>query len=1072
MWSLRFRMPLRPRRVETNAPPPLRELLDPITPELDQLVRSAFPRAAASESLRERVAGICLGAAAASEEPVPHRPAPVRISPAGCRLVLAGTLALLILLPILAGRQWAGVAYAAPTAGRLVILDAGGNAAGLCPLKHTDVTADVTGYVARVTVKQEFHNPSETPVEAVYTFPLPEDAAVDAMTMTLGDRIVKGEIKRREEARQIYETARAAGQAAALLDQERPNIFTQSVANIMPGQKVTISISYVNLLKYDEGRYEFAFPMVVGPRYIPDSGGYQAPGLRGNPSPSQRIEGDPGATAVVTDAEKITPPITPPDTRAGHDISLTVNLDAGMPIQEVSSVLHQVHVETKDPAHATVRLREQNELPNKDFILRYAVAGDQIRTSVLTQSTQDRSGYFTLIVQPPKTSPQEKITPKEMVFVIDQTGSQSGWPIKKAKETMRYLVRNMNPGDTFQLLGFNTEVYPCFEAPVHNTPENVARALRFLEPIEGEGGTDILQAVDYALKIKDDPGRRRIICYLTDGYVGDDMQIVDYVKKHRGRAHMFPFGIGNGVNRFLIEGMAKEGHGVAEYVTLKSSAEEAAARFYRRVTQPLLVEVGVDWNGLPVEEVYPREIPDLFVSGRPIILKGRYTRPAEGEITLHGAMEGRPWKQTVHVSFGAEKGSEAISTLWAREKIEDLQGRDWLGAQTGTPNPEITKQIIQVALEHRLMSQYTSFVAVEQRVVNLGGKQRTVDVPVEMPEGVSYDGIFGGEGRANPIAEEAELRETAGEGDGSDRLLFGDGHVKSRKLNGMPRRARIDLGSGTEQELVGRTRWYRLEKDSGGSVSMPAATPPLPAIANPVPATVVSGPESAEVAGRPGAALATRAPETPALLPEVTVAPGYPATAQEPLVAQAPVRRPSRARPARPARFSPMTGRGFFTDAPGRRNGDEYSASRGENEDAGVLPRVGVSNGPAYGANSLSVGTNRGKFSPQVRKRKQTAPAAKIAPALRGLAGKVKDEGQAGSLHKTGLPEVIQGRTAVQVWVAPLPPDGLRKLRALGFEVATELRPGMLLLGMLPVDRLESLARLDFVLYIEPPRFK
>jgi Ca-activated chloride channel family protein len=331
-----------------------------------------------------------------------------------------------------------------PTPGQLEIVGKDGKPGGLCPLKHTDVKADIAGFVTRVNVGQEFENPSKEPVEAVYTFPLPEDAAVDDMTMTLGDRVVKGQIKRREEARQIYEDAKSQGKAAALLDQERPNIFTQSVANLMPGQKVTIAISYVHLLKYEAGTYEFTFPMVVGPRYTP-GGGYTVPGQRGEPSPQRRVSKETGPVSQVTDADKITPPITPQGTRAGHDISLSVKLDAGIPLEEIKSPLHEIAVKKEGDDKALIQLRDQRELPNRDFILRYKVAGDRIKTGLLAHTDGKKSGYFTLILQPPAAPPQRDIAPKEMVFVIDQTGSQSGEPIKKAKETMRFCIENLNP---------------------------------------------------------------------------------------------------------------------------------------------------------------------------------------------------------------------------------------------------------------------------------------------------------------------------------------------------------------------------------------------------------------------------------------------------------------------------------------------------------------------------------------------------------------------------------------------------------------------------------------------------
>ncbi len=665
----------------------------------------------------------------------------------GTLVAVACAMAAAISPALRQSRSAGAAASPEPTSGSLQILDKNGKPAGFCPLKHTDVVADIAGYVSRVTVTQQFANPSKEPIEAVYTFPLPDDAAVDDMTMVIGNRVIKGTIMRREDARQVYEEAKARGQSAALLDQERPNIFTQSVANIMPGSDIKITISYVNLLKYEEGRYEFTFPMVVGPRYTP-SGGYRRPGERGKPSDRPIIYEDPGNTSVVTDADKITPPITPPGTRAGHDISLTVNLDAGLPLQDIRSALHDVEIRRVDPMRAVVRLKNARTIPNKDFVLRYSAAGSELAEGILTYVKPGQpGGYFTLIMQPPAAPPQDMVSPKEMIFVIDQTGSQSGWPIKKAKETMAYCLENLNPGDTFQLIGFNTDVYPCFPKPVPANRSNIEKALRWLEPIEGSGGTDILKSVDYALSIPADPGRLRIVCYMTDGYVGNDMQIIEYVGKHRGQARMFPIGIGNSVNRFLIEGMAREGKGMPDYVLLNEDGAEHAAKFYRRIASPLLLDVNIEWGGLPVEEVYPRYIPDVFSAG-PVIVKGRYTHAADGFVTISGLLRGRPWSRRMPVTLPpVDREGSAIATLWAREKIEDLQRQDWVGAQTGNPKLAIKDAIVRLALEYRLISQYTSFVAVEQKVVNVGGRQRTVDVPIEMPEGVSYEGIFGAEDR-------------------------------------------------------------------------------------------------------------------------------------------------------------------------------------------------------------------------------------------------------------------------------------------------------------------------------------
>ncbi len=651
-------------------------------------------------------------------------------------------------LLLLGSRATTAAPKGGETSGQLTIVDKKGKAVGVCPLKHTTVTADVAGYVSRVTVEQEFANTAATAIEAVYTFPLPGDAAVDDMTMLIGRRVVRGRILRSEDARQVYEEAKAQGKATALLDQERPNIFTQSVANIPPGETVKITIRYTNLLKYHEGVYEFVYPMVVGPRYVgnPDAAAsphqpYQKPA---------QVEKDP---QILNDVHKITPPITPEGTRAGHDISITVNLDAGITLTDVGSPSHKIDTRQVAPHAAVIKLRDAATIPNKDFILRYTAAGSDVQSGILTfapKPGQDapgagkKGGYFTLILQPPTSPAQSQITPKEMVFVIDQTGSQNGKPIAKAKETMRYCIQHLNPGDTFQLIGFNTDVYPCFDAPVPANEETIAKALKFMEPLEGRGGTDILKSVTYALKMPDDPDRLRIICYMTDGYVGNDMQILDYIGKNRGRARMFPFGVGSSPNRFLIDGMAREGKGAAEYVSLDEDGQKAAERFYRRVANPLLRDIELDFGDLPVEEVYPKYIPDVFTAG-PIVVKGRYTGVAQGKVTVHGLLRGQPWSQTVDVNLPAvDTQHPSLATLWAREKIEDLQNKDWIGAQMGSPDQSIKEQIIGVALTYRLMSQYTSFVAVEERVVNVGGNPKRVDVPVEMPEGVSYEGIFGG----------------------------------------------------------------------------------------------------------------------------------------------------------------------------------------------------------------------------------------------------------------------------------------------------------------------------------------
>lgn len=625
-----------------------------------------------------------------------------------------------------------------------------------CPLRDTSVTSDISGFVARVTVKQRFSNPSKTPIEALYTFPLPADAAVDQMSMTIGNRRVVGVVKRKEEARAVYETAKKAGKTAALLDQERPNIFTQSVANIMPGQDIVVEIGYTNVLKYEDGVYEWAFPTVVGPRYTA-RGGYEQTWVRGSsaaaPAHLAKLE------SSERDPEKITPPIAGPGQHAGHTLFMQVNLNAGVSLREVKSVLHPIEVQRQGWTKAVVTLKEGQTVPDRDFVLRYKAGGESVETGVLTQNT-NKGGHFTVVFQPPLQPTQGQIAKREMVYVIDQTGSQSGFPVEKSKETIRAALKRLNPGDTFNLIGFNTDVYPCFPAPVPVTQDNIEKANTYLNGINAEGGTDILRSMDYVLKQPADPARLRVVAYFTDGYVGNDMQIVDFIKKNRGTTRIFPFGIGNSVNRFLIEQMAKEGRGAYQIVTLEDEGKKAANDFIKRLQRPLLLNPSVEFNGLPVEEVYPKVLPDMFAEG-PLVIHGRYTKPAKGTVTVKGYFEGKPWRQDIPVDFPAvAKDNPAIPSLWARAKIEDIQSQDWDGAQNGSPKPDIKEAIVKTALAYQLMSQFTSFVAVEQRIVNPGGKSALADTPVEMANGVRHSGIFG-EAAAKAAAAPAPPSRTA-----------------------------------------------------------------------------------------------------------------------------------------------------------------------------------------------------------------------------------------------------------------------------------------------------------------------
>jgi Ca-activated chloride channel family protein len=332
--------------------------------------------------------------------------------------------------------------------------------------------------------------------------------------------------------------------------------------------------------------------------------------------------------------------------------------------------------------------------------------------------------------------------PKELVFVLDTSGSMSGFPIEKAKETMRYALASLNPQDTFNLITFSGDTHVLFPEPVPATAENMRLAQEFLASRSGGGGTEMMKAIRAALAPSGEQNHIRVVCFMTDGYVGNDMEIIDEVQRHPN-ARVFSFGIGSSVNRFLLDKMAEYGRGEVEYVGLNDDGSAAARRFHERVRNPLLTDIAIDWGGLPVTDVYPKRIPDLF-GAKPLVIFGRYTGPARGTVRIRGRMASGAFARDVRLDLpAAEAGHDVLAPLWARARVDDLMGRDYRGIQSNTPRTELREQIVQLGINYRLMTQFTSFVAVEEKTVTEGGQPRRVEVPVEMPHGVSYEGVFG-----------------------------------------------------------------------------------------------------------------------------------------------------------------------------------------------------------------------------------------------------------------------------------------------------------------------------------------
>lgn len=588
------------------------------------------------------------------------------------------------------------------------------------PLKHTSVVGSIDGYIATVDVTQQFQNPYASKIEAVYVFPLPDNAAVNEFVMTVGERKIRGIIREREQAEQIYNEARSQGHVASLLTQERPNIFTQKVANIEPGKHIDISIRYFNTLQYDDGAYEFVFPMVVGPRYNPPA---TADGIGAVARGAQGVSGQSTEVQYLASHE-----------RSGHDVSLSLNIKAGVDIEDVRSVNHSVDVKTLTESERMVTLSPADSIPNKDFVLRYQVAGDQIKTAMMTHE-DDHGQYFTMMVYPPADLKQVQRSPMEMVFVLDCSGSMNGRPIEQARAAIAHALQSLTPRDTFQIIDFSTTASQLGPEPVIATTANIQRGLIYLASLNGSGGTQMIEGVKAALDFPHDEGRYRLVSFMTDGYIGNDPDILHAVAQKVGDSRIFSFGVGQSPNRYLLDRMALLGRGAVAYLSLNDNPVEIMDRFNERISHPAMTDLSIDWGNMNVSDMYPQVLPDLIV-GRPVVVTGQFT----GEpsvVTVSGRTGMQPVSYAVAVdSKETSKDHKGISAVWARLKIADLMTQVSRMPDHAT---EIQQTVTQTALDYCLMSAFTSFVAVDSMSKTEGEFGTTVAVPVPVPEGVRYD---------------------------------------------------------------------------------------------------------------------------------------------------------------------------------------------------------------------------------------------------------------------------------------------------------------------------------------------
>lgn len=583
------------------------------------------------------------------------------------------------------------------------------------PLKKTDVNVNINGAIAETYVTQVYSNEGSQPINAKYVFPCSTKAAVHGMTMTVGNQVIRAQIEKKEEAKETFEKAKSEGKSASLLTQETPNVFTMDVANIMPGDIISIELHYTELISPSEGIYQFVFPTVVGPRYV-------------NIEEANKE----GTLPSLTDKEWLSTPYLPNGDTPDSEYRINVNLSTGVPITGLTSKSHKINIDWDDNSIAHISLCNPADYAgNRDFILDYKLSGETI-SSGISLSQGESENFFMLNIQPPAHYEPEEIVPREYIFVLDVSGSMNGYPLDTAKDLITNLVSGLRKEDCFNLILFCNDNELLSSKPLSASQRNIQRALKFIDREHGYGGTQLNNAIQAALDLPGKENMARSIVIITDGYVSGEEETFDIICQNLNNASFFPFGIGTSVNRYLIEGIANAGQGEPFIVTNKEDASETAEYFRTYMEAPLLTDIEIIYQGFDVYHVEPITPSTLFAQ-KPITLFGKWKGKAAGTIHITGKCGNKDYIVNIPVSEkNIDNGNSALPYLWARKRVERLSDFG-----TYKDNVAIKEEITRLGLTYNMATSYTSFVAVLDTIRNPEQESTDVAQPNPLPLQVS-----------------------------------------------------------------------------------------------------------------------------------------------------------------------------------------------------------------------------------------------------------------------------------------------------------------------------------------------
>jgi Ca-activated chloride channel family protein len=578
------------------------------------------------------------------------------------------------------------------------------------PLLSTRAQAGINGFLARVRIIQEYQNKGERPLEAVYVFPASTRASVHNLTMKIGNRTIIAKIRKTEQARKDFDKARKKGQSASLLEQKRPNVFQMQVTNIMPGDLIRVEMDYTEILKPTDKIYEFVFPTVVGPRYR-----------------SEQTES--GTDAWVAN------PYLPKGEQARHSFGLELELKSPLAISRLSCPSHNPKITYDDAQQAKVLLEPSPQAGNRDFVLRYALAGDRIQTGFLTQKSA-KGNHFLLMIEPPLEDTRAEVLAREFIFVVDVSGSMRGFPLDCATRLMKNLMTGLTANDSFNILFFAGGDRLLSPVSLKANQENIKRAMTMVKKLKGGGGTRLLPALKRALDLPKQDGICRILVLITDGYVHVEKKAMALVRDNLGQANLFTMGVGSSVNRYLVEALARAGQGEATVVLHPDEAAKKAQKFIGYISRPVLRDIKLEFAGIQASDLEPGKLPDLFAQ-RPISVLGKFVGNTPARVKITGKTAGGDYERVIELKASdlvESKGS--LDVLWARMRIQGLN--DLLNVS----NPgELKEEITRLGLEYSLLTAFTSFVAVDEKVRAKGGKPEVSVQPLPLPQGVENSAV-------------------------------------------------------------------------------------------------------------------------------------------------------------------------------------------------------------------------------------------------------------------------------------------------------------------------------------------